>query len=871
MTGQNRNWLQEGFAHSQAERWLDAVACYRNALTDNPDIPEAHYSLGFALQALGRRDDAIAAYRNAVVLKADFAQAHNNLGNIYRSLSRLQEAEECYRKALAADPGLTQAHYNLGLVLRGLNRFAEAEDCFRTACALAPDYAEAWKSLRGVLATQGRTEESLQAFLEIEKHAAPSAYLIVNGLMTARQLGDFERERRYLAQALEWAFQPAEIMELSQLIANIQFFDVPPDRIMALYRRYNELAGQLHSPAVPLLPPKRTKGEKIRIGYLSPDFRAHVMGRLMHEVISRHDTAQFEVYLYSLLPSVLEDEMSARFGELAHKFVRLAPWAEQQSAKMIAEDDLDVLVDLAGHSVYSRPLILAYKPARVQITHLGYHGAIGLEAVDYKMTDQYADKPDNQNYLIEKLLPLEGCVFPFPRVAPAAEHPYRRESFGIAADAVVFGEFVALHKLGPRCLAAWRSILERVPNGVLAFSPSNPNDRDSFLRQTGAAGIAPERVVFIPREGSAALNRARYQLVDIVLDTFPYSGGDTTLAALDMGVPVVALCGERHSERTSYSILMHAGLKETIAFSEAEFVEIACKLAGDPPLCEKNRAAIRESVEHSGVVDLDAYTRNLEKAYRRAMDEKGWNSLAQGSLTATELRDLLRQAIGFHQAHQLKDAERLYRKLLDDQPDLPSANYLYAKLLEERGNMTAAIDCLRRVTARYPRFKEAFQALGAACLAQADFAGAIAAFGQALTLQPDQPQGLLGLGQALMLSRREEEGKAVLGHVLNVAAANADLQFEVGVALQQAGILNEAGAVYSRVLVLRPADWQAHFNLGVIHHEQGRAEQAVNHFHQVIGLRLKEGASDPRWGESLLAEGKVEKWMENFCQLGRNV
>lgn len=195
------------------------------------------------------------------------------------------------------------------------------------------------------------------------------------------------------------------------------------------------------------------------------------MSHLMHEVISRHDTTQFEVYLYSLVPSALEDEMSARFGELAHKFVHLALWTEQQAAKIIAEDDLDILVDLAGHSVGSRPLILAYKPARVQITHPGHHGAIGLEAVDYKLTDPYADKPDNQDYLIEKLLPLEGCMFPFSRVAVAAEHPYCRENFGIAADAVVFGEFVALQiePALPECMAWHSGTRTQWGAGVLAY------------------------------------------------------------------------------------------------------------------------------------------------------------------------------------------------------------------------------------------------------------------------------------------------------------------------------------------------------------------------------------------------------------------
>lgn len=865
-----KNWLAEGEALANSGRWLDAIACFRNALTDDPSIPEIHFNLGFALQSMGRMREAIAAYRNAVALKADFAQAHNQLGNVYFSLNRLKEAEGCYRIALAASPDLVQAHYNLGLTLKGLNRAGDAEASFRIVCELAPDQAEAWKNLMVVLASQGRTEESVRAFLEYEKYAPPSADLAVRRLTMARYLGDFEREQHCLAQALNYAFNPADLLELSQLLGIIQYFDVTQAQILNLYRRYNELAGMLHAPEIPLLPPRRTRGERIRIGYLSPDFRAHVMGRLMYEVILRHDTEQFEVYLYSLLPSTLEDGLTARFGELAHKFVRLAPWAEAQAAKMIAEDDLDILVDIAGHSAYSRPLILAYKPARMQITHLGYHGAIGLESVDYKLTDQHTDIPGNQDYLVEKLLPMEGCIFPLPRVDAAEEFTHSREAFGIAEDAVVFGEFVTFQKLSPRCLAAWRSILERVPNGVLAFSPSNPKDRECFLRQTAAAGIAPGRVVFIPREGDAALNRARYQLVDIVLDTFPYSGGDTTLAALDMGVPVVTLCGERHSERTSYSILMSIGCRETIAFSVEEFVGIACRLACDSALREKIGAAILKGVAHSGIADMDVYIKNLEKAYRQALDEKGWNSQTQGMLTATELKEMLRHAIGFHQGHQLEDAEQLYRKLLDDQPDIPSVNYLHAKLLGERGNREAAIGYLLHVTARHPRFRDAFQALGANYLAQGESAKAIAAFGEALALQADQPQGLLGLGQALMHEGRKREGGAMLVRAMSMAAADPAIQHEVGVVFQKYGLLNEAISSYMRALILAPSHWEAHFNLGVIHFDRGEWGRAEQHFFQVIKLKPGFELAYHHLGETLFAAGKIEAWLENFRRFEGN-
>lgn len=615
-------WFQRGLARHQAGELIEAIDCYGRALALGGRSYEVYYSLALALQTRGKEDEALANYAEAVRLHPQLGEAHNNAGNIFFKRGQWENAQHSYERALAINGGLVQAHFNLGLVLKQRGAPSKALDHFRTACRLAPAYTDAWTQLCDLLSALKRQEEWLAALLAFEKIAPPSAYLVVAGLASCRYLGDFQREQRCLAQALAWQFGADDMAMLSGLLGVIQYFDVTQAQLLALYRRYNQLAHRNCASEAPLLAPARKVGDRLRVGYLSPDFRSHVMGHLMLEVFQRHDRSRFEIHAYSLAETGFDDAVTARFKGLSDSFVAVAGLSDAQAARRIAEDDLDLLVDLGGHAAYARPAIMAYRPARKQITHLGYHGALGLDTVDYKLTDAYADLPQNADFLIEDLLVMEGCLFPFRHVAPAPEHGYSRSALGLAGK-VVFGVFVNILKLSPRCLALWRQILDAVEQGVLAFSPLDASEYPGFLRQAKAAGIAEDRVVFIPYAKDERVARARYQMVDIVLDTFPYGGGDTTLAALDMGVPVVTLRGTRHSERISYSLLKNLGVTSTVAGSEQEFVAIAEKLAGSGELRQQLREEIQAGLRQSPLVDMDAYVRHLEAAYGRAANEGG--------------------------------------------------------------------------------------------------------------------------------------------------------------------------------------------------------------------------------------------------------
>ena len=402
------------------------------------------------------------------------------------------------------------------------------------------------------------------------------------------------------------------------------FFDVEPGLLLRFAHAYDAVATRVYG-APMARPPVRRPG-LLRVGYLSADLRNHVMGKMMWQAIAHHDHARFECYFYA--NSNERDEWTQRFESAGKRFAVIAGLDDARAAALIADDDLDILVDLSTHTRGARPGILARKPARVQITHIASAGSVGLSAIDYKLTDRYADVPENQEFQIERLLAMDGCVFPFRHVAPASQHPFDRRTLGLAADAIVIGAFVSPLKLSRRCLGLWRDVLARIPRAALAFSPANPALRDSYLRLAQASGIARERLLFLPQGRDDAENQARYRLVDFVLDTMPYGGVNGTIEALDMGVPVVTLVGKRHGERTSFSILRNLGVTATIAETGRDYVEIAGRLADDPAFRADVRTAIAAGLAQSPLVDMAAHTRNLEAAYRAALSERAPDVLA---------------------------------------------------------------------------------------------------------------------------------------------------------------------------------------------------------------------------------------------------
>jgi predicted O-linked N-acetylglucosamine transferase (SPINDLY family) len=589
-----------GRAHLARRDGIAAADAFAHALQLDMTDGETHYNLGVALQMQRQFAEAARAYQRALLFRPDYYAAHFNLGVLFQEQQMTDAAVAAYGEVLVADPDNVAAYRNLGEVLLGA----------------------------------GRIDAYLANFLRFEERCPEALPLAVQALVACQHQGDFAKLDRYLEGLRSDRFvarsDAEELDALEELLYLLLYFDVEPSQLLHLAQRYDDLARRNYGEPFPA--PSTRRPGRVRIGYLSGDLRNHVMGKMVWAAVEHHDKARFELFFYSL--SETDDDWTARFRGVADGFRVFGHGNEREAALAIAADDLDVLVDLSTHTKGARPGILAYKPARVQITHVASAGAVGLAAVDFKLTDGYADLPANQAHQIETLLAMDGCVYPYRHVAPATEHPFQRASLGIAADAVLIGAFVSPMKLSRRCLVLWREVLSRIPRARLAFSPVDPALRPTFERLTAAAGIATDRILFLPQGRNDAENQARYALIDFVLDPMPYGGVNGTLEALDMGVPVVTLQGRRHGERTSYSILANLGVTATVAASGGEYADIAQRLATDPGFMREVRTAIRAGIRQSALTDMPAHTRALERAYVKALAARAPEALAAAGESA---------------------------------------------------------------------------------------------------------------------------------------------------------------------------------------------------------------------------------------------
>jgi predicted O-linked N-acetylglucosamine transferase (SPINDLY family) len=607
----------EAGALAEAGRLIDALDRYTELLAAHPRVPELHFNRAVLLAQLGRNDEAEAGMHAAAELRPKWPAPPLALGHLFFQQRRHEDAARMFAAAVALAPDSIEALTNVGVALTELRRPEQALPPLRRARALAPDSEHVWYELRKALVLDNRELEALADFQRFEAAAAPTARLISVGLSSSRLVPGEDVERKYLARALEWNYSDEDLNALPSTFSRLQYHDVAQADLLRLYRRFDE-AMQVTRPERMDLAQTPASPPPLRVGYLSADFRDHVMGRIMRDVIARHDRSRVLPFLYSLAPANQSDAITEALRAGAAGFADLEPLSEEEGAARIADDRLHVLVDLMVHTTWSRVGLLVHKPAPVIVTHLGHHGAVGLRQVDFKVTDAHTDLPDAGDWQLERPLPMAVPIIPLRRVAASGEPPPRWPD-----ATVTFGAFANLAKLSPRCLRAWAAVIAAVPGSVLVFSPYREWEREIYVSRCVSFGIDPARVRFIPATMNEPLDRARYRMLDVALDAFPYTGGDSCATALAEGVPFVTLRGTRHAERVAASILTHLGVTETIADSDQAFVGIATRLALDRPW----RSFVVEKIRAARPADNDAamtpYTRALEDALWTAWQERG--------------------------------------------------------------------------------------------------------------------------------------------------------------------------------------------------------------------------------------------------------
>jgi protein O-GlcNAc transferase len=591
---------------AQLERYAEAVASYDRALALKPDHIGVLTNRSAALRQLGRYEEALATADRALAINPHHIDALNNRGNVLLALNRATDAITCYERVLKLKDDNPEALVNSAFAFQSLGQYAEALQYADNAIAIDPEYANAFLVRGHALSGLDRQDEAQQSYertLTLDPDhpyalgAAIAAYTAGCNWARIESLLPIIEEQVAAAKAV---FPPFSLLRL------------PVSAATQLQCARHFVRRQL--PQVPPLGASaRPRSDKLRIAYLSGDFRRHPVGYGIVGLLEEHNRTRFEVHAVSYGADD-GSEPRARAVAAVDRFHDVRERADRDAARLINELAVDIVVDLAGHTENSRMGILAHRPAPIQVSYFGYPGTTGADFIDYVMADRMVLPADQQPFFSEKIVHLPHCYQANDAKRQSAPVAPTRSDIGLPEGAVIFTCFSNAWKLSRPMIGIWARLLQACPNGVLWLYYVNDSAQANIQQELLSLGIDPARVILAPFVEQPD-HLARLRLADLFLDTLPYNAHTTASDALWAGVPVLTCKGSTFAGRVAASVLEAVGLPELITNSLDEYEALALKLAGNPDLLGSLRERLEQNRFSQALFDSARLTRHVEAAY----------------------------------------------------------------------------------------------------------------------------------------------------------------------------------------------------------------------------------------------------------------
>ncbi|MEA2823678.1 MAG: protein O-GlcNAc transferase [Alphaproteobacteria bacterium] len=659
-----------------SRKFADAERLFATAVQINSQSPDLFYNRGCALQGLGRNNDALAAFAHALAMRPDFAEARNNRGVTLLAMRRHREALACFDRVAAEKPGIAMVHnnramaflglqqpeqalaaaglalgidpdnaealYHQGAALTALGRHQDALADFDKALSINPDYVEALIHRGIVFALLGRHEEAVASYskalalrpgdIDILYNRGTSFWALrrfEETILDCEQVLKVDPQFKYARgnllhsklQCCDWrGLEDEKAMIASGLKASrrvlrpLQNVAISSSGEALLQSSRIWMSHECPPSEKPLWRGERYHHDRIRIAYVSADFRLHPAATLSAGVFEHHDRSRFETIAISL---GADDGMGMRerMQNAFERFIDVRNRSDEEIAKLLRDMEIDIAVDMMGFTENALTAIFARRPAGLQVNYLGYPGTMGAPYMDYILADRILIPPSHQADYEEKIAYLPDTYMPNDGTRPIAERTPSRAEAGLPDSGFVFCTFNNLYKITPEMFALWMRLLVGIENSVLWLSQANPTAIRNLRREAEGQGISGERILFAPFVRAPDEHLARLRLADLFLDTLPYNAHATACDALWAGVPVVTLTGSSFAGRVGTSLLSALGLPELIADTPAAYEAIAFDLARNPSLLTEVKGKLARNRETQPLFDTARYTRNLETAY----------------------------------------------------------------------------------------------------------------------------------------------------------------------------------------------------------------------------------------------------------------
>ena len=588
----------------------EAVALCQRILQLSPEHAETLNLMGIMAFQLGKMELAVTMLTRAVRKAPNYADAHNNLGVIYKELHNFEQASACFSKAIRLNPDYVDALINYGGILQDLNRHEEALTYYQRVLSIRPEHTGALSNLGNVLQELNRHHDAIDVFTRLIS-IDPDYDYAYGGLAYSRiyccQWEQYDQDLLTISAAIKSGkrvCKPFELLPVSD----------DPGMQLTCAKLF-----ATHLYPTKTQPPQRAaayKHDKIRLAYLSADFRQHPVSQLLVEVIEQHDRDKFDVIGISFGHDD-GSELRQRMMQAFDRFIDVSHKGDEEVASLMREMEIDIAVDLMGFTTNARMGIFSLRPAPVQVSFLGYAGTSGTDYIDFILGDTTVMPVASDQYYSEKLVRLPDSYLPHDSKREISKDIPTRSHERLPAHGFVFCAFNNQFKITPQIFDVWMRLLSKVEGSVLWLSRCNPTAKENLLSEASKRGVSAERLVFAERTTTLADHLARHKLADLFLDTSPYNAHTTASDALWAGVPVLTCQARTFSGRVASSLLTALGLTELIVDTLEEYESLALQLAENPDKIGSIKKKLRENVQGFPLFNTPRYLLQLEAAYTK--------------------------------------------------------------------------------------------------------------------------------------------------------------------------------------------------------------------------------------------------------------